>query len=129
MTTEKEKRLLGLIDRLKYLDDLSLRYTIEAINNLIIEFGLMNSIQKKECVDKHNNAIPWYTYPAIEYIKQLDFSDKRIFEYGSGNSSKFWAKLAKEIVSVEHDKEWYENCLKNKTENSEIQPLKTISNI
>lgn len=62
----------------------------------------------KRCVDSKGNSIPWYTYPAIDYIRQLDLSDKRIFEYGSGYSTIFWSSRCKELTSVEHDEFWYQ---------------------
>lgn len=65
------------------------------------------------CVDANEAPIPWYSYPAIEYIKQLDFSEKTIFEYGSGNSTCFWAGNCKKLVSVEDNREWY-NKIKGK---------------
>jgi len=58
-------------------------------------------------VDKAGEPLPWYTYPAIDYINQLDFSDKCVYEFGSGNSSLFWSRISKEVVSVEHDEKWY----------------------
>lgn len=30
-----------------------------------------------------------------------------VFEYGSGNSTIWWSKRVKKIVSVEHNEEWY----------------------
>ena len=50
--------------------------------------------------------MPWYTYPAIEFLKQFDFSGKRVFEYGSGNSTVFWSRRAASVVSVEDEEEW-----------------------
>ena len=47
------------------------------------------------------DPLPWFTYPAIEYLSQFDFSGKRVFEYGAGNSSLFWAARAREVVAVE----------------------------
>lgn len=120
MPTENKKLhplIAKLAEDLDVLDDRCVRLAVTAIERLLKDFGLINSIQKKECVDKDNNPIPWYTFPAIEYIKQLDFSEKRVFEYGCGNSSKFWASIAKEVVSVEEKKDWYEQCLKDKAEN------------
>ena len=69
--------------------------------------GQMNSMRKMQSVDKEGNAVPWFTYPAIEYLKQLDFTGKRIFEFGSGNSTMFWASRAKHVVAIEEDKIWY----------------------
>jgi hypothetical protein len=73
-----------------------------------IEFNHLNSIKRKMCVDKDNNPIPWYTYPAISYLDQLDITDKSVFEYSCGYSSLYWAKNSLKIISVEHNKEWKE---------------------
>lgn len=50
---------------------------------------------------------PWLTYPLIEYLVGLDFSQKRVFEFGAGASTLFWSKRAAEVVSVEFDFEWF----------------------
>lgn len=78
-----------------------------SITELFKKYGYFKSIELDACVDGEGNAVPWYNYPVIEYLKQLDFSDKRIFEFGCGNSSIWWANRAKEVISVEHDLEWY----------------------
>jgi len=72
------------------------------------QFGQFRTICAWECVDSKGQQIPWYTYPAIEFLKQLDFSNKTIFEYGSGNSTIFWSKICKNIVSVEDNKQWFD---------------------
>ncbi len=71
------------------------------------EFAIERSINEQSCIDKNGNPIPWYTYPAIEYLNQFDYSAKRIFEFGCGNSSKFWAARAMQVVSVEDNSEWF----------------------
>ena len=53
------------------------------IMQIFIEgYGFKNSVEKGKPIDKNNNPIPLYTYPAIEYLQSLDFSKKRIFEIG-----------------------------------------------
>ena len=71
------------------------------------EYAIERSIDEKICADKNGNPIPWYTYPAIEYLSQFDYSEKRVFEYGCGSSSLFWAERAKKVVSIEDDPEWF----------------------
>ena len=56
----------------------------KAIEMLQKEFALERSIDEKLCLDKEGNPIPWYTYPAIEYLSQFDYQDKKIFEFGCG---------------------------------------------
>lgn len=89
------------------------------------EYGQYQTIRRWECVDKNGKKIPWYTYPAIEYLNGLDFSQQRVFEYGSGNSSAYWAKKTKSVYSVEHDKEWYSKVKGELSENQAIELCET----
>lgn len=75
---------------------------------LASNYGQYNSIKRWDCIDGEGNKIPWYTYPAIEYLNNITFRDKYILEYGSGNSSAYWADRSLEVISVEHDEEWYQ---------------------
>ena len=109
-----------LISLLKRLVPVSVKATIKCWKILELEYGHRRSSLSHSCVDKDGNPIAWYTYPAIEYIKQLDYSDKTIFEYGSGNSSRFWSALAKQVVSVEDDKEWYEKTRPSSGDNLKL---------
>jgi hypothetical protein len=74
---------------------------------LLVKQGYFRSVVKGAPVAANGEPLPWFTYPAIEYLKQFNFSDKRVFEYGAGNSSLFWAARAGEVVAVESDREWY----------------------
>jgi predicted O-methyltransferase YrrM len=50
---------------------------------------------------------PWITYDVIDLLdKKLSLASS-VFEYGGGGSTLFFVKRAKEVVTVEHDKEWY----------------------
>jgi hypothetical protein len=71
------------------------------------DYGHYQSAKLWQSIDKNGNPIPWYSYPMVEYLKQLDFSQKTIFEYGSGNSTLFWASRSKRVVAVEDDPAWY----------------------
>ena len=79
------------------------------------EFAIERSIDEKVCLDKDGNPIPWYTYPAIEYLSQFDYSNKEIFEYGCGYSSMFWANRAKKVISIEDNLTWFEKWQKEFT--------------
>lgn len=81
--------------------------SLRAARILIDEYGHLQSVAKRLPVDRFNAPLPWYTYPAIEYLAQLDFSDKSIFEYGSGTSTLFWSSRAARVVSVEDDEAWH----------------------
>ena len=104
-----------------------LRRTLKAINFsakackiLLTEQAYFTSVRQGEFRDRENNYIPWFTYPAIEALKNWDLSDKRVFEYGSGYSTLFWASRAKEVVSVEHNRDWYENIAQLAPSNTRV---------
>src|SRR5687768_912204 len=81
---------------------------VQAARSLWFDYAHVRSAALQQAVDADGRAVPWYTYPAIEYLRQLDFSDKTVFEYGSGNSTLFWGASAKRVVSAEEDERWYE---------------------
>ena len=70
--------------------------------------GWFRSFREKESVDAQGNPIPWITYPAIEFLDKRINKQLSVFEYGCGNSTLWWASRVKEVISVEHDKRWYE---------------------
>ena len=79
-----------------------------AARTLWFTYGHLRTVQSRSAVDAKGNPLPWYTYPAIEFLKQFDFSGKDVFEFGSGNSTLFWASRAARVVSVEDDERWFE---------------------
>jgi hypothetical protein len=75
--------------------------------SLAVAHGQWATIGSRSCVDAEDNPVPWYTYPALEYLRRLDFSASNVFEYGSGNSSLWWAGRSRSVTSVESDPDWY----------------------
>lgn len=54
--------------------------------------------------------VPWWTFPAIDYVEQFIASRGgrvRILEYGSGASTIWLAKRCAEVITVEHDPEFF----------------------
>lgn len=98
----------------------NIRTQLKNFKILAMEFGQWRSIKERSCIDKEGNFIPWCTYSAIEFLKQFDFSNKNVFEWGSGNSSFFWAIKAKEVISIEDDKKWFDLINQNKLDNQKV---------
>jgi SAM-dependent methyltransferase len=88
----------------------------------LADIGWFKAFDNMSPVDKDGNAIPWVTYSFIDFIKTRLDKQHAVFEFGSGNSTYFYAKYAGLVVSVEHDKEWYDKIEKSdaKPENSEL---------
>ena len=51
---------------------------------------------------------PWLTYRATKWIDSYLRTQMRVFEYGSGGSTVFFAQRVKKVISVEHNPEWYQ---------------------
>ena len=94
--------------------------SLRAARTLWCDYGHVRSARDGKCVDTLGNPIPWYTYPAIEYLKQLDFSEKAVFEFGAGQSTLFWAARARRVVSVEDDRAWYETIVRSLPSNCQL---------
>lgn len=69
--------------------------------------GWFESFNTKKSIDKNGNPIPWCTYSFIKFIEPRLKKDFTVFEYGSGNSTIWYAKRVKQIISVENDEDWF----------------------
>jgi hypothetical protein len=50
---------------------------------------------------------PWITFPAQQWLSRVVHGRMRVFEYGSGGSTLYFAARVESLVSVEHDPEWF----------------------
>lgn len=65
----------------------------------------------KKSLDKNASSVkdeqPWITFKAIDYLKKNVTNQFNVFEYGGGGSTLFFVKRAKEVITVEHNEEWF----------------------
>ncbi len=73
-----------------------------------INTGHFGSALRAMAVDKEGKHIPWYTYPSYYFLKHKNFADKTVLEFGGGQSSIWWGAKAKQVITLEGDKEWYQ---------------------
>jgi hypothetical protein len=101
----------------------TVRAQLKNLYILAFKYNQLKTIKNWECVDKNGEPIPWFTYPAVEYLSTLEFSEKNVFEYGGGYSTLFWAGRAKLIISVENDYNWYIKIKSMIKENERVKLL------
>ena len=63
--------------------------------------GFWNDVPSDE-----DGYTPWYTYPAIAYLKNILTKEHNVLEYGSGYSTLFYKQRVGNLFTVEHDLEW-----------------------
>lgn len=102
------------------------RLSYRAWKILSISYGHLYTLRQLECRDSQGNPIPWYTYPAIDYLNQIDLSGKVVFEYGCGFSTLYWARKTSHVFSVDHNEEWYNRIKKMLPENATLYYLNDL---
>lgn len=85
----------------RLIDTLSMR-------NYLEKTGWLLSRKRRMSLDCDGSPIPWYTYSFFQFISPRIHSDLSVFEYGSGNSTIWWADRVSSIAACEHNLEWYE---------------------
>lgn len=65
---------------------------------------LSNQLRWPQAAD--GTSIPWMSYPAIAFLDTLLDPTLRLFEYGSGGSTSWFADRVGSVTAVEHDQEW-----------------------
>lgn len=53
------------------------------------------------------DEFPWLVYEAVDWLRSYLKPNMRVFEWGAGGSTLFFARRVQFVVSVEHDSEWY----------------------
>ncbi len=85
------------------------------LNQAVFEqISWINSFKREASVDVSERAIPWYTFPCIRHLASVErrLTGLTLFEYGGGQSTLYFAKHCKEVVTVEHSKEWHSALIK-----------------
>ncbi|MFN3876059.1 MAG: hypothetical protein ACK4L7_09135, partial [Flavobacteriales bacterium] len=54
-----------------------------------------------------DDRMPWLSFPAIDFLRRAARPGHRVFEFGGGGSTLFWADRVAEVVTVEHDAQWF----------------------
>lgn len=68
--------------------------------------GHFKSCMRARAIDAQGNAVPWYTYPAIDAVRFKDFTGRKVLEFGGGQSTRWWSERAEKVVTIEPDADW-----------------------
>lgn len=96
---------------------LSARYVRDRIGELIYQ--------------KKNPEKPWLTPQACEILDDLIRPSDHVLEFGSGRSTRWFAKHAGAVTSIEHNPEWFaivtQEIQKNGISNVDLRLVENIS--
>jgi hypothetical protein len=100
----------GLLQRSK-MTKLLAHYAL-ARDGYLVKKGWFDAFAAGMPVDGRGEPLPWLVYPVIELLEERVKPHFRVFEYGSGASSRWWANRVEQVVSVENDLRWHELGMK-----------------
>ena len=83
-------------------------------NKLRTEYGFLESSKRNIPVNDKNEVMPMYTYPCYEWLNSIDWTNSKVFEYGTGYSTIWWQNKNVNYHAVEDNKQWYD-MIKDKT--------------
>lgn len=83
------------------------------------ESGWLESAEAKLAY-RNGEPVPWFTYAAISFLQKIITPDLAVFEYGGGQSTLFWAKHVRQVVTVDHDPEYEDYLRRTLPENAEF---------
>lgn len=85
------------------------------------------------CVNNANaipqlRPIPWITHKAVLFLYQFikTHPNAKVLEFGSGSSTIWFAQRTKNLVSVEHSAQWFDEVGKILTANPKCSTVKRI---
>lgn len=73
----------------------------------LLESGWLESRRLRRSLGRDGRPVPWITYPAIDFLERRVRPEMSIFEFGSGNSTLWWAERVASVTAVEHNESWY----------------------
>src|SRR4029077_7054451 len=73
--------------------------------SLIRDFPVWCASRRQEA-NPIADQTPWITYGAIRFLKRIVTKEMRIYEYGCGGSTIFFALRSRQVFACEHDPAW-----------------------
>lgn len=110
-TTLKKRVVREVYRKLRSVDALTVPLALFDISfrarGFLREKGWFESYRAKMPL-QFGKPVPFYTYAAIEFLEPRIDRSLSVFEYGSGNSTLWWAARVKSVVACEHEASWIE---------------------
>jgi hypothetical protein len=85
----------------------TLKKLVSNPDSYLHQTGWLRSLREEQPVDNNGAAIPWMNFPVVAFLRDRLTKDLDLFEYGSGHSTLFFARLVKSVTSVESNEAWF----------------------
>lgn len=92
-----------------------------ALDGYLAETGWLRSAAEGGVVDREGRPLPWATLPFIAFLTPRLRPEWRIFEYGAGASTRYFASRVAAVRAVEHDAAFAARLREGLPANAEIE--------
>ena len=80
----------------------------------------LSALSKDRSLNLDGLPMPSYSVAAMHFLEERLKKDMKVFEFGSGLSSLFYARKCKKVTAIEHDSGWYNEVKSHKSSNLSI---------
>lgn len=98
----------------------AIRGTLFYPDSMLLRSGWMASLQAGHPRNEDGQIIPWMNYAIVALLDERLSSDMRLFEYGSGYSTLYYAARVASVLSVEYDAAWFDDISRFAPQNVHI---------
>lgn len=109
------KRLKGTFPRLY-----SMVRLVFNSDSYIYKSGWMESLKRGYPSDKKGRPLPWMNFGMVHFLTERLNGKMKLFEFGCGYSTLFYAERVESVLSVEHQKEWADIVNTKLPENAKV---------
>ena len=88
--------------------------------NTFSRSGHLLSVSAMRPINAEGKPIPWFTYPAIDFLDRIALPSWQVFEWGSGNSTLWWASKVESVIAVEDNESWHDEIKQQLPQNATI---------
>lgn len=93
---------------------------LDSTDSYLVKTGWHRSFSTGRPCRLDGSPIPWMNYSFVNFLEGRLGNSQRLFEFGSGFSTAFYATKVLHVVSVEHDLGWYEQVAKVLPSNADL---------
>jgi len=76
-------------------------------DSYLVQTGFINTYKVGFPCTPDGKPLPWLNYSVITFFEGHLEKNIRLFEFGSGYSTLFFAERVDHVISVEYDREWF----------------------
>jgi tRNA A58 N-methylase Trm61 len=80
----------------------------------------MKSLKQGYPCRADGTIVPWMNYAIVFFLEERLKKDLKLFEFGSGYSTLFYANLVHSVTSVESDERWFTTIKDNIPSNAQL---------